>query len=306
MSAPASLPLRATRLTTAFSLSLVLIKVLTGFYTGSVAIFASAVDSFFDFIVSTFNAVAVRSAEKPGDKSYNYGHGKMEGLAATFEGLLILGTAVFIARQALIRMWQPSPISNASLNLAAGVMTLSLIASLGITIYLKRATKLSPSLVLEADALHYRTDVYSNAVILLGMLAIRWTGWQMADPLLALAVSIYIVKEALPLLRKGLDMLLDRSLSASLVESIQTLASTHSKLVNGVHELKTRRSGDTNFVEFHLVFDEHISLGQAHLVADEIEARIRDLEKAKWSINVHLDPEDDSVDDRQLAEPPRV
>ena len=200
----------------------------------------------------------------------------------------------------------PSPISVAGLDLATGVMALSLSASIALTIYLRRATRLSPSLVLEADALHYRTDIYSNAAILLGMIAIRLTGWHMADPLLALAVSVYIVKEALPLLRKGLDMLLDRALAAHLVDSIQAVAAAHSPLVNGVHELKTRRSGDTNFVEFHLVFDEHISLGQAHHIADEIETRIRALEKSKWSINVHLDPEDDSLDDRRLAEPPRV
>ena len=117
----------------------------------------------------------------------------------------------------------------------------------------------------------------------------------------AVVISLVVARAALPLLRKGLAMLLDRALDDALVERIRAVAVGHSGRVTGLHELKTRRSGDTHFVEFHLVFDEDIRLREAHRIADEVEMRIRELEKARWVINVHLDPVDDSHRDRKLA-----
>jgi cation diffusion facilitator family transporter len=168
--------------------------------------------------------------------------------------------------------------------------------------YLKRAAARSRSLVLEADALHYRTDVWSNLAILAGILLIRFTGWSRADPLIAAGVGLYIAWAAVPLLRKSVDMLMDRALPEALVENIRAIASTHSHRAGDVHEMKTRRSGETNFVEFHLVFDENIPLGEAHRIGDEIEMQIRALEKTRWVINIHLDPVNDSWRDRRLAE----
>ncbi len=295
------IPRRAMRLTTIASLCLAILKLAAGIYTGSVAVLASAVDSFFDFLVSGFNAFAVHSTEKPRDEFYNYGRGKMEGIAATAEGLFILGSAGFIVRQAVGKLIHPQSISTLQLDLAAGTMVFSVLAALGLTVYLQRASRNTRSLVVKADSLHYRTDVFSNSAILIAMLLIRFTGWQMADPLLGLGIAVYIAKESLPLIRQGLDMLLDRALPENIVEQIRQIATTHSTRINGAHELKTRRAGDINFVELHLVFDEDITLGAAHRIADEIEMRIRSLEKSKWSVNIHLDPVDDSHRDWKLA-----
>src|SRR5690606_13890823 len=98
------------------------------------------------------------------------------------------------------------------------------------------------------------------------------------------------------------NMLLDRALDGPLVERIREIAETHSDKVTNVHELNTRRSGDANLVEVHLVFDENIKLREAHRIADEIEMRVRGLEKSRWIINIHLDPVDDSRRDQKLAE----
>lgn len=299
---PALSPARkATLVTTGVSLGLVVLKGLVGLATGSVAVLASAIDSLLDFFVSLFNAFAVRGAEKPRDDNHNYGHGKIEGLAALIEGLFILASAGFVLWKAIDKLVHPQPLEQGGVDLALATMLASMATAAALVWFLGRMARRSRSLVLEADALHYRTDVWSNGAVLLGMIAIRFTGWQAADALIAGGIGLYIAWAAVPLIRKGLDMLLDHALPDALVSRIRDIATTHSPMVNGVHELKTRRSGDINFVEFHLVFDEHITLRDAHRVGDEIEARIRGLEKSRWHVNIHLDPVDDSRRDRALA-----
>jgi ferrous-iron efflux pump FieF len=292
----------ATLVTTTVSLCLVVLKTTVGLLTGSVAVIASAVDSLLDFLVSLFNVFAVRGSEKPSDANHNYGHGKIEGLAALLEGLFILGSAVFVLYKSVDKFIHPSPLALGGVDLALGAMLVSMTASAVLVWYLHKMGKRSRSLVLEADALHYRTDVWSNGAVLLGMLVIRFSGWQAADALIAGLIGLYIAWAAVPLIRKGLDMLLDHALPEEMVSEILSIATSHSPLINGVHELKTRRSGEINFVEFHLVFNEHIALGKAHRISDEIEDRIRALEKSRWSVNIHLDPVDDSHQDRNVAE----
>jgi ferrous-iron efflux pump FieF len=293
---------RATFVSTSVSFSLVCLKFAVGSLSGSVAVMASAVDSLLDFLVSLFNSLAVRGAEKPRDENHNYGHGKLEGLAALLEGLLILGSSIYILREAYLKFAHPQPFKNVGLDLALGVMLVSVVASWALSGYLKRAAAKTRNLVLEADALHYRTDVWSNAAILAGIVLMRFTDWVWIDPLIAAGVGVYIAWAATPLLRKSTDMLMDRALPEPLVEKIRVIASTHSPRAGDVHEMRTRRSGEVNFVEFHLVLDENIPLGEAHRIGDEIEMRIRGLEKTRWSINIHLDPVNDAWRDRKLAE----
>ncbi|HKP97771.1 MAG TPA: cation diffusion facilitator family transporter [Fibrobacteria bacterium] len=302
-------PRKATLVASLASLLLILVKLGVGFSTGAVVVLASAVDSLLDFLVSSFNAYAVHSAERPSDQTYNYGRGKMEGVAAFSEGLFILASALYILRQAVFKFFTPGSLDfhlpaalpAAGLDWAMGSMAFSLAVTAALVAYLKRRAEESPSLIIRADTLHYQTDLLSNGGILIALLLIRLTGWAWVDPVIAVGVSLFVARAALPLLRKGLAMLLDRALDESLVSSIRRIAESHSDRVTSVHELKTRRSGDTNLVEFHLVFDEDIKLREAHRIADEIEMRVRDLEKGRWIINIHLDPVDDSYRDQRLA-----
>ncbi|MEO7425551.1 MAG: cation diffusion facilitator family transporter [Fibrobacteria bacterium] len=304
-----SAPRKATLMASLGALVLILVKLTIGLSTGTVVVLASAVDSALDFLVSSFNAYAVRSAERPSDQTYNYGRGKMEGVAAFSEGLFILASALYIMRQAIYKFMTPgsldfhlpAPLPAAGLGWAMAAMGFSLVLTYFLVGYLKKRAAESPSLIIRADTLHYQTDLLSNAGIFVSLVIIRFTGWAWLDPVVAMGVSLYVAKAAIPLLRKGLAMLLDRALDAELVEGIRRIAASHSDRVTGVHELKTRRSGDTNLVEFHLVFDEHIKLREAHRIADEIEMRVRALENARWIINVHLDPVDDSYRDQKLA-----
>ncbi len=290
---------KATLITTVTAFGLIAIKLTVGLMTGSITVLASAVDSCLDFLVSAFNAVAVRQAGRPSDEAFNYGRGKLEGLAASFEGAFILVSAVYIAWQSIQRLTHPQTLLPADLNIAAAVIVLSISVTGTLVFYLKRASKIARSLILEADAMHYRTDLLTGAGVLGSLIAIRLTGWQILDPLVALALSIYIAAASLPLMRKGLGQLLDRSLDPILVERIRSVAESHA-MVNGMHEIRSRLAGDTYFLDFHLVLSESMTLGQAHRISDEIENRIRALEQVRWSINIHLDPVDDSHRDQRL------
>lgn len=309
-SSSGSAPRKATLAASMAALLLILVKLSVGLMTGTVAVLASAVDSLLDFLVSSFNAFAVRSAERPSDQAYNYGRGKMEGIAAFLEGLIIMASALYILREALykflapgegFRFAMPKPVPPENLDWALGAMLFSLIVTGALVGYLRKIGRGSRSLIIRADTLHYEMDLLSTGGILAGIALMRLTDWAWVDPVIGVGVSLFVAKAALSLLRKGLDMLLDRALDAELVEKIRKIAESHSKRVTNVHEIKTRRSGDTNLVEFHLVFDEDIKLREAHRIADEIEMRVRSLEKARWIINVHLDPVDDSNRDRTLA-----
>jgi cation diffusion facilitator family transporter len=295
----------------ATALALILLKLTVGVLTGTVVVIASAVDSLLDFVVSSFNVYAVRSAERPSDPAYNYGRGKIEGVAAFSEGLFIMASALYILREAVVKFmvpgghgleWRlPPAIPAPSLDWAMGAMALSLAVTAALIVFLKRKAKETPSLVLRADTVHYQTDLLSNGGILVTLILVRLSGWAWLDPAIALGVAFYVARAAVPLIRKGLAMLLDHALEPQLVEAIRAIAETTSKRVTGVHELRTRRSGDTNLVEFHLVFDEDISLGEAHRIGDEIEARVRALADTRWMVNIHLDPVDDSHRDRKMS-----
>jgi ferrous-iron efflux pump FieF len=305
-----SAPRKATLAASLAALLLILVKLTVGLSTGTVVVLASAVDSLLDFLVSSFNAYAVRSAERPSDQTYNYGRGKMEGVAAFSEGLFLLASALYILREAVrkflepgtaFRFTLPKAIPETSLGWAMGAMAFSLGVTALLVAYLKRRGKESRSLIIRADTIHYETDLLSNGGILLALIVVRFTGWAWVDPAVAICVALYVARAAVPLVRKGLAMLLDRALEPELVANIRKIAESHSDRVTNVHELKTRRSGDTNLVEFHLVFDEDIRLREAHQIADEIEMLVRALEQTHWIVNIHLDPVDDSFRDRKLA-----
>jgi cation diffusion facilitator family transporter len=260
------------------------------------------VDSLLDFMVSAFNGYAVRTSEKPSDEVYNYGRGKIDGVASLLEGLFILASALYILREAILKFFSEAlVISHQHLNYAMAAMAFSLVVTFALVLFLKKMSAISGNLIVKADTAHYQVDLLSNGGILIALLVIRFTNWNWVDPIIAVGVSLFVAKASIPLLRQGLDMLLDRALEESLVENIRQIAESHNSKVNGVHELKTRRAGSTNFVEFHLVFDENIKLREAHHISDEIEMRIRNLEKCQWILNIHLDPVDDSFRDIKLA-----
>lgn len=282
----------ATIASSSVAFTLAILKVIIGFMTGSVAVIASAADSILDMFVSIFNMIAVRVSESKADNLFNYGKGKIEGIAALFEGLLIIASAIFIFYTAIDRLLHHKEIVE--INLAFYVMLFSLIATFFLVIFLNYVAKKTNSLVIKSDALHYKTDLISNGAIVIVLILVKFTGWYQIDFIISLFIAIYIFKEAIELVKEGFLNLLDISLDFATVEKIKEIIKKE-PLVLDFHCLRTRKSGHRNFVDVHLVLTPDMKLKLAHTIIENVEEKIRNLDKnVIWVINIHADPYDDS------------
>ena len=283
---------KATIISSLTAAILIVIKLAIGILSGSVAVLASAIDSILDLIVSAFNYFAISKAEKPADEQFNYGRGKVEALAAVIEGTVITMSGIFIFYEAIKKAYRGEIVSH--LTPSVIVMVISLVLTVALVMFLNFVAKKTDNMVIKADALHYKTDIFSNGIILVSLVIIQLTDFYLIDSIMGVVISIYIIYSAYEIIKDGVYMLLDASLDKKTVENIENIIKEE-KNVNDYHFLKTRRSGNTNFVDVHLVFDTNISLLDAHRAADRVEDKIREINKQdEWIINTHLDPYDDS------------
>lgn len=283
---------KATIISSATATVLIVIKLFVGILSGSVAVLASAIDSVLDLIVSAFNYFAISKAEQPADKKFNYGKGKIEALAAVIEGTVITVSGLFIFYTAIKKAIKSEPLEYLSDSII--VMVISLALTIALVIFLNYVAKKTRSMVVKSDALHYKTDVLSNGAILVSLVLIQMTGFELIDSIMGVVISIYIIHSAYEIIRDGVYILLDASLDEEIVEKMRYII-LDEKEISDFHYLKTRKSGNTNFVDVHLVFSPGISLMRAHHAGDRIEEKIKELiPDEAWVINAHLDPYDDS------------
>jgi len=283
---------KATIVSSLTATILIIIKLAIGLLSGSVAVLASAIDSILDLIVSAFNYFAINKAEKPADEQFNYGRGKVEALAAVIEGTVITMSGIFIFYEAIKKAYRGEIVSH--LTPSVIVMVISLVLTIALVMFLNFVAKKTDNMVIKADALHYKTDIFSNGIILISLVVIQLTDFYLIDSIMGVVISIYIIYSAYEIIKDGVYMLLDAALDEEIVQNIKGIIKDE-KRVNDYHFLKTRKSGNTNFVDVHLVFDTDISLLEAHHAADRVEDNIRELSKNdEWVINTHLDPYDDS------------
>ncbi|MDX9966082.1 MAG: cation diffusion facilitator family transporter [Sulfuricurvum sp.] len=283
---------KATLVSTTVAFLLVTFKLTVGIISGSVAVLASAIDSLLDMVVSTFNYYALHNAEKQPDEYFNFGRRKLEPLAAVVEGTVISLSALFILYEAISKLVQGSPIEH--LDLSIGVMVVSIVVTAVLVIFLHFVAKKTGNMVIEADALHYKTDLFSNAAVLISLALIHFTDYTFIDPLLGIGIAVYMIYSAFPLIREGILMLLDAALDADSVEKIHTLLRNQHD-ISGYHDLRTRRSGSEIYMSVHIVFSISTSLYDAHKVGDRVELALKKLfPDANVHALIHLDPYDDS------------
>lgn len=288
---------KATVVASCVALTLVTIKLIVGFSTGVVVVLASAIDSMLDFAISLFNSYAVTKAQQPEDESYNYGRGKIEGIASVLEGVIIVISGLAIIYAAADKFNSNEPTTGLDYSLA--VMLVSTIMTWLLVVYLGKVAKKTKSLIIQADALHYKSDLISNIGVIISLGLIWATGIDSIDSIASFLIAIYIIKSAIEVIKKGLQMLLDRALPDGIVVQIKDILKAHIEaegcIATGYHFLKTRQSGEVKIVDVHMVFSPNVFLKDAHSVTDHIEERIKEIDpSSKWMILIHQDPYDDS------------
>jgi len=283
---------KATLISSTTAAVLVILKLLIGMMSGSVAVLASAIDSLLDLSVSIFNFFALHQSERRPDDTFNFGLGKLEAVASVVEGTIISISGLFILYNAVDKIVNPRAIQYMGASMA--VMLLSIILTGALVLFLNHVAKRNNNLVIRADALHYKTDLFTNGAILLSLIIIEFTSFELIDPLLGIGIAVYMIASAFPIMKEGLMMLLDVSLEKEEIARITTMLNRLQK-INGHHHLQTRRAGSDVFVSVHLVFDDTTSLLDAHKVSDQVESMMRMLfPNDRVHPFIHIDPYDDS------------
>ncbi len=287
-----SLEKKATVVSTSVAGVLVLLKMTVGVLSGSVAVLASAIDSFLDLTVSLFNYFAIHNAEKNPDENFHFGRSKIEPLAAVIEGTVISFSAFFILYEALEKIIHPHEMQYMAESIY--VMIASIIITGFLVAFLIYVAKKTNNMVIKADALHYKTDIFSNGAVLFALGAVAYTGEGLIDPILGVAIAFYMIYSAYPIIKEGILMLLDAALSPEDIKKIEKVIWSEPD-ITGFHDLRTRESGSHIFITFHAVFNVSISLYDAHLVTDKIETKVSALfPNKKVHLLTHMDPYDDS------------
>ena len=290
---------KATVVSTSVAATLVLLKMTVGILSGSIAVLASAIDSLLDLTVSLFNYFALSNSEKEADDKFHFGRSKIEPLAAVIEGTVISLSAIFILYEAFSKILHPREVDYMVESI--WVMVISFVITAGLVWFLNSVAKQTNNMVIKADALHYKTDLFSNGAILLALVLVSYTGEELIDPLLGVGIAIYMIYSAIPIVKEGVLMLLDAALEPQEIKNIEDIILKQEQ-VTSYHFLKTRESGSHIFISVHVVFNLEISLYDAHLIADKIEDEIRIHFKEKEThIIIHMDPYDDSIMNEEHA-----
>jgi len=252
---------------------LIVLKLGAGLVSGSVSIISEAIHSFMDLLAAIIAFISVRVSDRPADDRHPYGHWKIENISGVIEAFLIFVAAVWIIYEAVHKIIKPAEVETIGLGFA--VMCISAAANTGVSWYLYKVAKYTGSVALEADALHLKTDVYTSLGVAAGLGLIWLTGYHILDPIVAILVSMLILKESYSMLMKAYKPLLDESLAPEEIKQITGIIDRFCKENIKYHDLRTRRAGNFSYIDFHLNLDENLTVRDAHELCDRIEAEIK-------------------------------
>ena len=264
------------------------LKLFTWYISGSIALLSDALESIVNIVASLMMYWSIRVSEKPPDKSHPYGHQKVENLSCAVEGVLVLFAALLIIQTAYERL--NNPIELVSIDLA---LFLSLLATAGNGLLawgLMRTSEETGSLALEGDAKHLLSDVISSGAVVIGLFIGQMLNIPVLDPLMALAVSVIVIKMGGEMVYKAGRGLMDESCPEA-EEKIRAVMDRHQHQFIDYHNLRTRKSGDIVYAELHLSVDGQMSVQEAHDFTDHLEEDLAN-EVSNVEITIHIEPKD--------------
>lgn len=259
--------------------------------TGSVALYSDALESIVNVITAGAALWAIRVSHKPADSDHPFGHHKAEYFSAVLEGVLIVVAALLIVAQVWESIRAPQPMEQPWEGLAVNGVAAAINAAWATLLIRSGRKARSPALV--ADGQHIMTDVVTSVGVIVGLVASVFTGWHVLDPLLALIVALNILYQGWKVMGDSLNGLMDRSVDMEEQMRIRDIISVNSKGALEVHDLKTRIAGRATFIEFHMVVDADMPVGDAHVICDRIEDALK-AENPSVRVTIHVEPDDEA------------
>ncbi len=282
----------AAGLSIASNATLIVLKLVAGAITGSIAIITEAIHSAIDLLASVIAFFSVRAADEPADREHPYGHEKVENVAAAIEGMLILVGAGIIIYEATRRLINHSDVERLGLGIA--VIGFSAIANLFVSAFLYRRAKALDSPALEGDAAHLRTDALTSVGVLVGLLLVQITGEPAFDSIAALAVAAAIVYTGFSILMRSGRALVDEAPPAAELDQIEraiAIERAHHPEIAGYHKLRARGAGARRYIDFHLQFRSGTTLEYAHELSHEVRRAI-EAAVPRSEVLIHTEPEE--------------
>lgn len=285
----------ASTLSISLAFFLSIIKIIATYYTGSLAILSSMVDSLSDVLASAITFVAIRYSTKPATRSFRYGYGKAEALSSFLQSLFITASGIFILFDAVRRFFNPQTISEGFLGLL--VMSISLVLTISLVCFQRYVVRKTNSLALKGDSAHYIVDIATNLSVIFTLILIKLTNIYWFDSLIAVGIAIYLIYNAYKLAKEAIFTLMDQELDKDIRDNIEKIILSQ-PFTKGVHDLRTRSLGGNYIFEFHLELDPHLSLVQAHNNAHKVEDEIKKVypnsqvvihQEPKGANEIHLD-----------------
>jgi len=275
----------AARAATASALLLVVIKLYAWFVTDASSMLASATDSMLDFFASMMNLIILRFALAPADKEHKFGHGKAESLAGLVQSAFVLGSAILLVITGVDRLAKPVAISHSEQGII--ITIISIFITLALVVLQKHVIRKTGSVAISADGMHYQSDLIMNLGVLVAIVLANGI-WVHADGVFTILVGLFLLWGAGQIIWNSVHHLMDHELPADEIKQIIAIALKNKKAL-GVHDIRTRQSGQQRFIQFHLELDDNMPLVEAHDIGEAIEQEI--LEKlAPCEVFIHHDP----------------
>jgi len=277
---------KIARLSVASNSLLIVMKLVVGIISGSVSIISEAIHSSMDLLAAIIAFFAVKVSDTPPDEKHPYGHGKIENISGVIEGILILVAAALIISEAVKKLMGET-FEIEAVGIGAAVMFVSAVVNTIVSRRLYKVARETSSVALEADALHLKTDVYTSLGVAAGLGLIMLTGITWLDPVIAILVALFIVRESMILLGKAFFPLLDTSWDK---EEIRELEDNLGRMKVNYHDLRTRIAGNYRFIDIHVEIPEYESVGNAHIYCDSIEDELKSIYK-NLTVTIHVEPD---------------
>lgn len=269
---------------------IIILKLIAGIISGSISIISEAIHSLSDCLASVLTFFAVMKSSEPADREHPFGHGKYEDMSGFIEGGLIIFAAFYIMYEAGKKLCMNKPF-EVDTTLGIAVMLFAVVANFVVSSILFKVAKKSNSISLFADGEHLRTDIYSSLGVMVGLILIKVTGIHILDPIIAILVALFILKAGFSISKETLNNLLDGSLPAEDLKSIEEIIHSYkSDYTLDFKNLKARRCGPSTDIELTMLFPKDMTIEQCHDICDEVEELIR--QKLGYvTIMIHAEPE---------------